>query len=203
VAEVFGSRDDFAIEAGIDPPLKLPSAVFGHMWIWCRGVPLGNLDDRYCALYPAYCGFRDLLSGVHGEPKIDRLWAEELAGLDDVAAWNFLDGLLFGYHGEVEVSDERTVEECQRDWVVWGCFNFLTNWGEQFDGYKAFVMQPPGGPVRILSRRLPAGKGRAVEVSRDGFVTACEGFVRWFEEQELRLLGPNTEPVAAPDPTRM
>ena len=190
MAEVFGNRDDFAIEAGTESYLKPPSAVWGRMCVWCCGVPLGDIDDRHCALYPAYCGFRSLLSPVHGEPKIDRLWAEELAGLDDVAAWNFLDGLLYGYHGDVEVPDDRTLEECRRDAVVWGCFDFLTNWGEQFDGYKAFIMRPPGGPVRILSRRLPDGMGRAVEVSRDGFVAACEGFVRWFEEQDLRLRGP-------------
>src|SRR5262249_34795405 len=105
------------------------------MCVWCRGVPLGGIDDRHCALDWAYCGVRSLLSPVHGEPQIDRLWAEELAGLDDVAAWNFLDGLLYGYYGDVEVPDDRTVEECRRDWLVWGCFNFLTNWGEQFDGY--------------------------------------------------------------------
>ena len=156
MAEVFGNRDDFAIEAGTESYLKPPSAVWGRMCVWCCGVPLGDIDDRHCALYPAYCGFRSLLSPVHGEPKIDRLWAEELAGLDDVAAWNFLDGLLYGYHGDVEVPDDRTLEECRRDAVVW----------------------------------LPDGMGRAVEVSRDEFVAACEGFVRWFEEQDLRLRGP-------------
>jgi hypothetical protein len=183
MATIFGNQADFAIEAGVEPDLKSPSAVWGHMCIWCRGVPLGNINDPYCCLYGSYCGFREVAS------HIDRLWAEELVGLDDVAAWNHFDGLLFGYHGEVEILDDRSIEQCQRDSDVWDCFNFLTNWGEQFDGYKSFIMRPPGGPVRILSRSFPEGTGLSVEVSRDGFVTAADGFARWFEEQELRLRG--------------
>ena len=109
--------------------------------------------------------------------------------MDDVAAWNFLDGLLYGYHGDVEVQDNRTIEECQRDAVVWSDFNFLTNWGEQFDGYKAFIMRSPGGPVRILSRRLPEHIGATVEVSLSGVLAAVEGFTRWFDEEALRLKG--------------
>jgi hypothetical protein len=191
VTAVFGDRNDFAIEAGIESDLKPPSAVWGHMRIWCRGVPLGDIEERCCCLYGAYCGFRELASSI------DRLWAAELVGLDDVAAWNHLDGLLYGYHGDVEAQDDRTAEQCRQDWDVWGCFNFLTNWGEQFDGYKAFIVRPPRSPVRILSRRLPDCMGRSVEVSPDGFVAASEGFARWFESQEMRLRGPAASPEAA------
>jgi hypothetical protein len=179
----FGDPADFAIEAEVEPDLKPPSAVWGRMCVWCRGVPLGNIEDRHCALYPAYGAFRGL------ESYLDRLWAPELAGLDDVAAWNFLDGLLYGYHGDVEVRDHRSIEQCHVDWATWRSFNFLTNWGEQFDGYKSFLLCPPGGPVRVLSRRLPAHMGRSVEVSLGAVLAATQGFVRWFEEQELRLRG--------------
>src|SRR5438128_886855 len=107
MTEVFGDRADFAIEAGVEPDLTPPSAVWGHMCVWCRGVPLGDIENRQCGLYGAYCGFREVAS------RIDRLWAKELDGLDDVAAWNHLDGLLYGYHGDVELADNRTLEECQ------------------------------------------------------------------------------------------
>lgn len=189
VAEVFGDRHDFAIEAGVEPELKPPSAVWGHMCVWCRGAPLGDIEDRYCALYPAYRGFRSLLSPVHGEPTLDRLWAEEFAGLGDLAVLDFLDGLLYGYHGDVEVPDERTAEQCRRDAVVWGCFDFLTGWGEPFDGCKAFILRPPGGQVRILSRDLPESLAPGVEASRGGVVAAVTGFTAWFNEQARRLQG--------------
>src|SRR5947209_6980798 len=147
MTEVFGERADFAIEAGIEPDLHTGATVWGHMCVWCRGVPLGKLDERYCGLYPAYSEFA-WLTGNLGS-----LWADELSGLDDVAAWDLLDGLLYGYHGDVELSDTGTLAELRRDAARWGRFNFLTNWGEQFDGYKSFLLSPPGEFVRVLSRR--------------------------------------------------
>lgn len=187
MAVLFGNRDDFAIEAGTEPNLMPPSAVWGHMCVWCRDVSLGDLDEPQCALYGAYCGFGSLLAPIHDEPHVDRLWADELVGLSDMEAWNFFDLLLYGYRDDVEVSDIRTLDELQRDWTMWGAFDFLTNWGESFDNVKTFIMRPPGELVRILSDQLPKEMGRAVEVSRDGFVSACEGFLKWYEEQEKRL----------------
>jgi hypothetical protein len=163
------------------------------MCVWCRGVSLGNLDDRYCALYPAYFEFGWLADNLGS------LWAEGLAGLDDVTAWNFLDGLLYGYHGDVEVPDARTPAECRRDVVRWGRFNFLTNWGEQFDGYKSFLLCPPGESARILSRRLPAQMGRGVSVSRRGFAAAAAAFARWFEAECKRLGVPCIRPAERGD----
>ena len=181
MTQLFGERDDFAIEAGIEPDGHTAGTVWGHMRVWCRGVALGNVGKRYCGLHHAYTSFGWLAS------HLDELWAPELAGLDDVAAWNFLDGLLYGYHGDVEVPDDRTVEQCRADAAAWGRFDFLTNWGEQFDGFKAFILCPPGGPVRILSRRLPEHMGRGVLVSPAGFRVAAGGFTHWFREESRRL----------------
>jgi len=183
MADLFGDKADFAIEAGVEPDLTPPTAVWGHMRVWCRGIPLGDINDRHCALYDACCMFRWLAR------HIDELWAPEFAGLDDLAACNLLDGLLYGYHGDVEVHDDRTVEECKADWTAWGRFDFLTNRGEQFDGCKAFLLRPPGGPVRILSHRFPAGLGYSIDVSLSAFKEASNAFVRWYEEQESRLRG--------------
>jgi hypothetical protein len=193
VVELFGNRADFAIEAGVEPDLQPPSAVWGHMRVWCRGVPLGDITDRHCALYPAYTLFRWLPSHL-GE-----LWAPELVGLDDSAAWNFLDRLLYGGHGDGEPADGRTAEQRRADWRAWNRFDFLTNRGEQFDGYKAFILSPPGDSARILSRHLPESMFRGVRVSKRGVVAAAEGFARWFEGEALRLEGDAAELGAAPD----
>jgi hypothetical protein len=185
MAKVFGDRADFAIEADVEPDLKPPNAVWGHMCVWCRGVALGNIDDHHCALYPAYCAFGSLASYV------DQLWAEEFARLEDAAIHDMLDGLLFGRRFDSPVQPPSSLfgEEGQRNWTVWGCFSFLTNWGEQFDGYKAFIVRPPGGPARVLSRAFIGHAGCSIQVTPAGVVAASEGFRRWFEEQELRLRG--------------
>ncbi len=181
MAEVFGDRADFAIEAGVEPDLHTDATVWGHMCVWCCGVPLGKLGERYCGLYLAYSEIAWLADNL------GRVWADELSGLDDVAAWNFLDGLLYGYHGDVELADTRTLAELRHDAVRWGRFNFLTNWGEQFDGYKSFLLCPPGGSARVLSQRLPPHMGCGVSVSRQGLASASAGFATWFESESGRL----------------
>jgi hypothetical protein len=181
---IFGDPRDFAVEAGLEPNITPPSSVWGHMRVWCRGATLGNVEERCCALYPSSLEFAWLSS------HLDELWDEALTGLGDQAAWDYLDGLLYGCQGDVEIEDHRTLDEMQEDWARYGKFNFLTNWGEQFDGYKSFIMCPPSGQVRILSRRLPAPLGLSVQVTKGAILEASRGFVRWFEEQETRLRGP-------------
>ena len=54
VTELFGNRDDFAIEAGVEPHLNPPSAVWGHLCIWCRGIAIGDIENKHCGLYDVY-----------------------------------------------------------------------------------------------------------------------------------------------------
>ena len=178
---IFGDSADFAIEAMIEPTLVPPSSVWGRMCVWCRGQALGDIADPHCALYPAAWQFRAL------PYRLDDLWADEFGGLDDDAIWNFLDGKLYGYHGLVEVPDDRTVAECRADRDAWGGFDFLNNWGEPFDPVKAFLLAPPDGSARILFRQAPdrATLGRLV-ASRAAIVAASAGFVAWFDEQADR-----------------
>ena len=101
--------------------------------------------------------------------------------MSDEAIWNHLDGLLFGYHGVVEMKDDRTVEQCQRDSMAWGQFNFLTNWGELFNGHKGFILHPPGNSIRLFIRDRHARTYQRFEVLQRGFESTVEGFLRWFE----------------------
>jgi len=179
---LFGKPEDFAIEAEVEPGLRRPSAVWGHMCVWCRGVPLGNIENTHCSLYHAFETFHWL------SRHLNRLWDDQLNGLDDLAVWNFLDGRLYGFHGDLK-DDTHTLEELKSDWANWSRFNFLTNVGEQFDGYESFILCPPGQSVRILSRRFPPHLGIAVNVTRPGFVAGAEGFAGWYQEQERRLVG--------------
>ena len=188
----FGDPADFAIDVGVEPDLTPPSAVWGHMRVWCAGVPLGNFNDRYCALHPAYAGFRWLSANV-GE-----LWDDALAGLGDRELWGLLRGSLYGFHGNgisvpgpVVSPDDPQVGAA---WARFERFGFLTNWGEQFDGYPAFIICPPGaaesaaGTCRIVFRAGVAGEPTGVTVSRAAVVSVSEAFVEWFEGQEQRVM---------------
>ena len=120
---------------------------------------------------------------------VDDLWEDALNGLDDLATWNFLDGKLYGYHGDIEIDDQRTDNQIYFDSRRFGKFTFLTNWGEQFDGYKSFLIALPSKSLRVLSRAFANPPGLGVNISRAGFVQAAQAFVEWFQSQERRLYG--------------
>src|SRR4051812_2503027 len=113
---LFGDPKDFAIESGVEPGLARPTAGWGHMCVWCRGVALGDITNTHCGLYGAFCGFRTLLENL------DDLWDESFVGLDAQATWNLLDGRLYGYHGDVEIADDRILAEIKADSARYGRF---------------------------------------------------------------------------------
>ena len=180
---IFGDPADFAIEADVEPDLTPPSAVWGHMCVWCRGRRLGNIDELHCCLHHAA---RSLLWCAIN---LDALWSNELAAFNDIQQWNFLDGLLFGYHGEIALHHRLTLAELGAFSREFGKFIFLTNWGEQFDRCKSFLVCPPNSAVRVLYRQAPSFALEVAEVTREGFNSAAVGFHQWFHEQARRLAG--------------
>jgi hypothetical protein len=179
---VFGSKDVFAIEAMTEPDLELPSAVWGRMRIWCQGRPIGNYSRSHCGLYPSYSGFQKLRLSIDG------LWREEFNGLDDRSLWRLLDSLLYGYDGDIAVDDGRSVEECDVDARTYGRFDFLTNWGEQFDeDGKSFIFCPDGKTVRILNWRLLRDSHLSFNVPVERFCHAIDALSSWFEAEAARL----------------
>lgn len=179
---LFGTKEHFAIEAMSETALRRPSAVWGRMQVWCQGVSIGDYSDEHCGLYGSYVGFKELGG------RLPRLWREEFSGLSDTELWNLLDGRLYGFHGELELDDRRTLEQCQADARTYGIFNFLTNWGEQFDrGGKSFIVCTPAQQVRVLNRCLPPGHGIALGASLFLVCSAIAEFLEWFEKESARL----------------
>lgn len=179
---IFGTKDKFAIEAMSEPTLKAPSSVWGRMRIWCEGESIGNFSEEFCGLYYASECFKYLAD------KLPTLWSQEFVGLDEIGIWNHLDRLLYGYEGDDEIEDDRTLEQCEKDWREWGKFNFLTNWGEQFDnGGKSFILCKPDGTVCVLNRSLPSERGILLQAPLEMVIIAINEYLEWFESEELRL----------------
>jgi hypothetical protein len=177
---LFGNKATFAIEAVIEPGLQPPSTSWGRMRIWCADVSIGNIEEEHCGLDNAFDEFRSLVT------KLDGLWSDEFEGMTDLELWNLLDGLLFGYHGDVEIDDDRTLEQMDADSSKYGKFVFLTNWGEPFDnGGKSFLFHHPEGRVKILNRRLPFGKGISLSTSKEAFCSAIQEAASWFDQQRI------------------
>lgn len=179
---IFGTTDAFAIEAIIEPELVAPSAVWGRMRIWCEDVCIGDISNEYCALYSSRKGFSHLIKSL------ESLWDSEFDGLADEAILDLLDDRLYGARGSIPVDDTRTSEECQRDSARYGKFNFLTNWGEQFDmSGKTFIFCAANGGVTILNRDILGPSKSALKTSAASVKKVASEFLQWFDSETDRL----------------
>lgn len=167
---LFGDKSDFAIECYRDHRDQwLEGHVCGRMCIWCAGHQLGDIDNSNMlgTIKELFSKFLECLPSLTDEA-IDHL--------PDLDAFTFLDSHLFlGYEGQ---SDEQTRIDAQR----FSKFIFLTNWDEQFDGEKAFLLKTDNG-FRILYRISEQQVGVA-NVSAKVLQNAVSGFLKWMTEQK-------------------
>lgn len=179
---IFGTIDTFAIEAITEPGLIAPSAVWGRMRVWCQAVCIGDLSNEYCALYSSYKGFSHLVKNI------DSLWDSEFDGMSDEAILHLLDGRLYSAHGDITIDESRTLEEFQRDYAWYSRFNFLTNWGEQFDlSGKTFIFCAADGSVTILNRNILGPSKSSLRTSAGRVRKSASDFLKWFESETRRL----------------
>jgi hypothetical protein len=173
---IIGDPSDFAIEAMVEPDLYPPSSVWGRMCVWCGSHMLGDITNPHCALYSAYTEFR-FLRTHH-----DDLWDKAFGTLDDTEIYNLLDQTIYG-------DDARTNAQIRAASDRFGRYNFLTNWGEQFDGWKAFLIRRSESVMQVL---YSANHSSPVSThcSIQGLTVAIDGFLNWFHAESDRLAGP-------------
>lgn len=175
---IFGDKSDFAIEAMVEPELVAPSHPWGRLCVWVSGSQIGDFDEPHCGLYPCYESFQGKCE------ELNDLWVDAFLELSDLDIWNFLDGLLYGYHGNKELEDERTLEQMLHDSDIYSKFNFLTNWGEMFDrGGKSFILKLPSGQIKILNFNYEKEAVNTYLCSELAFRRASRGFTIWYAEQ--------------------
>jgi hypothetical protein len=178
---ILGDPNNFAIEVEIDPNLVAPSAVWGRMCIHINRLVLGDFSEGGCALYPAYRHF-EFLSWETAP-----LWDHAFKRLTLEEIHDIVRDTLYG-------DDKGSPAATQYSTLRFRQFDFLTNWGEQFDGYASVIIQPTWDTVTVLhrphsdlpQRRLP-GEFVTAACTHDGFVDACNKFVEWFDMESKRL----------------
>lgn len=179
---IFGEKTDFAIEAMIEPDLVPPSLPWGRLCIWVAGTQLGDFEDQHCSLYLCYKNFQEKCG------QWDQLWLENFRHFSDIEIWNFLDGLLYGYHGNMALNDNRSLAEITQDCETYSKFGFLTNWGEMFDdGGKSFIVRPPDERIKILNYDYERERVNTYLCSETSFSKAATEFAAWYAAQSVAL----------------
>lgn len=179
---IFGDKSDFAIQAIIEPHLQAPSEPWGRLCIWVSGKQIGDFDDPHCGLYDCYVSFQEKCN------ELSELWTDEFKNLDNIEIWNFLDGTLYGYHGNTEINCTRTLEETLNDSKKYSKFDFLTNWGEMFDrDGKSFILKPPNELIKVLNYDYEQEIVNVYRCTEFSFHRASRDFFNWYSEQVRRL----------------
>ena len=165
---LFGRKDRFAIEATLVSD-RSPHEAWGSSCIYAGGVRIGDLAELHCGLAP----FASML--LEASRSIAELRSERFSDLSDAEVYAFLSKALF-------TDDGRSIEEMQRDWDRFGRFNFLTNVGEQFDGWRTFIFSRDVGSLTILASEGD-GPPTSFQIHASEFIAAVAEFRAWFDTQ--------------------
>lgn len=171
---IFGNPERFAIDAFVEDHLVPRSAAWGRMCVWCSGEMLGDLDEPHCGLEAA--SSFELLAD-----SLDSLWDESLIGLGPREMFDFLDRALF-------LDSGQSLDVIRRNAERYSEFEFLTNWGEPFNGFKGFVIARPDAALLILFQRPDDSFGFA-EVEMLEFRIAAKSVSEWYDQETKRLSG--------------
>ena len=180
---LFGDPNVFTIETCSEAHLTAPSHVWGRMQLLFDSCTLGDINDEHCGLYGAYCGFKELLSHE------GRLWHDSFNGLDDAEIHDVVRHAIYG-------DDDRTGDQIVLDAQTYRPFDFLTNWGEQFDGFASVIFQRDNTQTTVVhiphsafARTRLDGPMVSLNFSTNVFESAILEFLAWFERETQRLSG--------------
>jgi hypothetical protein len=168
----FGDPTIYAIEAYNE---RLPGfsaqGLWGRICIHVQGVAFGDVTEEHCCLDHTFEALHNLATSV------DRLWDKAFDGLTDYEIFDVLDTAMYRDVGQ-------SLDAMQMDWSRYAHFNFLTNWGEQFDGApKAFILRSPSG-IQVLWRDA-SGTQQSLGISIDSFTRVTHDAHEWYKEQSI------------------
>lgn len=165
---MLGDPRAFSIEA-YHEPMDSRSPGFGRMALLVSNTTIGDITEKHCGLGDAAERFRQIL--FSGGP----FWDQSFSSLSDGEIFALIDSALYIDSGQ---SDAELREDEER----YGCFDFLTNAGESFDGYKTFIFQDASAQVCILVQN-PEDEVTSARCTLRDFRSASHAFVAWYDAQ--------------------
>jgi hypothetical protein len=172
---IFGNPADFAIEAEDDGlPTDLKGILAGHMRIWCNNSSIGDFGEKQSCLWHS----QQALAKIAAD--LSAITNPELWNLGDEDLWDRFDQALY-----IDVGQSK--EEMENDCAAWGAHDFLTNWGEMFNGNKGMIYCLSDGRIRVLVQHRDASIRNYI-VTEKGFKDAIAGFSQWCISLSERIL---------------
>jgi len=180
---IFGDPQLFAIEAVLDKADaakgSLPNTqVAGRIRVIMSGCTIGNFDEPHCWFGPP--------SNEMSNLPFDSLWHPFFDDLDYGDVFDVLNLVTFGADREGCI-DEHLCDGMMSELPFTSddieINSFLMNSSEAFDGWKCFLLRPPGNDLVALSIKWPS---KEIDVSRFPvilFQNTVNEFSRWIMEQ--------------------
>jgi hypothetical protein len=162
---IFGDPTSFAIEIHHEPSAPRWKG-FGRMCLHMQGVTIGNPLEAHCSLFHAAERIAEVATHLAEQ------WDERFAGRSGEEIFAWLDAIL--YSGKIEASENDVAR-----------FDFLTNTGEQFDGFKTFIYCTPDDTVCVLFRSRDDSV-RTATCTGTEFRAVVAQLEQWFRTQIAR-----------------
>lgn len=179
---LFGDPAEFAIEVLVESTLPVPTGQWGRMCLHFAGVRFGDFEIPCCRLSEAFSHL-DCFARTQS-----LLWDPAFDGKTPEQIHDLVRSALYGV-------DDRPLAAPGRDSRHFARFDFLTNWGEQFDGYESVIVSPDPESVMVLHRpgagsasrwRLP-GDFVVAKCLRSVAIDVSRRSVAWYELECERL----------------
>ena len=186
---IFGDPQLFAAEAILEPgPEYGPVSgnnIAGRIRIWMSGQAIGNFDNPHCWLGPPHQHLAEMVRSC------DELWHISFNSLSTEAIFDRLNLLVFAANRDGSVSNECEGEKSDffgMEEKTFDRFMFLLHSSEAFDGWKAFLVHPPGSELLALVFPIKSPVVTAYRFPVDVFRQAVHDLGEWIEMEEQRLL---------------
>jgi len=199
---ILGDMHEFAVEVLVEKALHgwpggAPEQLSGRVRIWAQGHTIGDLDDWGCCLGNV---LDELQQGV---AELEERWHPELLPMSAEQRFDHLDRVFFAAHRHRSLSDglddagsDRLDAECEvgrRRYAP--CMYWLLHASEAFDGWKPFLLRPPGELVQLLWLEAASPEVHEACIRISTFTRVIAEFARWFaaedaEWQRRRADGP-------------
>jgi hypothetical protein len=168
---LLGDKSEFAIQVMSEPDLKPPSAVWGRMCLWVKGIQLGDFNNSHCGLCQCVHHLNQVLE------ILDELWSNSFNNKSDKEIFNFLKTAWL----DPGFDDFGASNECSQ----YHKYNASYGFAEMFDSEGMFfILTMPNNILKFLYQPNESSDIKSLAIDKELFTNTVIKFNSWYVEQE-------------------